>query len=51
MFYVQAFKIFSYVHVHGAFSLHVNVMVASSSLVGGSGTLQYGIKVKVAAWS
>ena len=45
------FQHFMYIHVHGAVSWMVNAMVASSSPVGGSGTLHCGIKDHVVAWA
>ena len=42
-------SIFMYVHVHGAVSPDVNGWVVSSSPVGGSRTLQSGIKAYVTA--
>ena len=40
------------VHVHGAICPKVfDGLVVSSSSVRGSGTLQYGIRAKVAAWA
>ena len=49
MFYVLTIFLqhYMYVHVHGASFLDVWCMVASSSPVGGSGTLQCGIIAKV----
>ena len=54
MFYFKAFQFvsfFSYVKLHGASCPYVWCLVASSSLVGGSGTLQSGIRAHVAAWA
>ena len=42
---------FMYIHVHGVVARMVNAMVASSSLVGGSGMLICGIRAHVAAWA
>ena len=43
------FRYYTYVHVHGARCADVWCLVASSSPVGGSRTLQCGIRVHVAA--
>ena len=54
MFYVLSFLFQHYmdVHVHGAIFLEVFYgLVAASSSVRRSGTLQYGIRAKVAAWA
>ena len=45
------FQHFIYFHVHGEVARMVNSMVASSSPVGGLGTLQCGIRAHVAAWA
>ena len=45
------FRYYTYVHVHGARCLDVWCLAASSSLIGGSGTLQCGIRALVAAWA
>ena len=48
-----SFLISAFVHfrVHGAVCPFCLVLVASSSSVGGSGTLQSGIRTKDAAWA
>ena len=54
MFYVLSFRFRHYmlVHVHGAIFPEVfDGLVASSSSVRGSGTLQYGIRANVVAWA
>ena len=44
-------SVFSYVKLHGASFLDVWCLVASSCLIGGSRTLQIGIRAHVAAWA
>ena len=54
MFYVIVFifQHYIHVHVHGAIcSEFFDGLVASSSLVTGSGMLQYGVRAKVATWA
>ena len=54
MFYFKAFQFvsfFSYVKLHGASFPDVWCLVASSSPVGGSRTLQIGIRSHVAVWA
>ena len=45
-------SVYMHVHVHGAICLEdFDGLVTSSSLVGGSGTLQCGIRAHIVAWA